>query len=584
MQAVDEKWYRFYSWLLTIAGVSVFVVSLLALTAAQFKHLQANGFTTLTLSLACILLLYRLFAFNFVKKRYELRMACLGLNLLMMLQSINFINSTGHLHSWYHISWLIMIFFGGMFGIYMILSFVVLTSLYMVLIMTNIPGRVTFDGYSFLVLGMNFVVGVASYYFWRRFYIDQESVKVAQLSGALKTKQRQSETLLESIGDGIIVTDTQHKISLLNSAAAKMTEWSGDEAVGVDVQLVVKLLKEDGQELPLLENPFQQVLKKLEHTGAVLQLVGRQGQHRTISLLVSPVLSQKNNDIMGLVAVFRDVSAARAEERRRADFISTASHEMRTPVAAIEGYLALAMNDNVSKIDTKAREFLEKAHLSTQHLGKLFQDLLTSAKAEDGRLANHPQVVELGSYLEQLTNDLRFAATKKNLGMEFVLGTKEPTLIDASKGSMNKVVQPLYYVYVDPDRIREVISNIFDNAVKYTDSGKISLGLTGNEDIVQLYIRDTGAGIPADDIPHLFQKFYRVDSSATRTIGGSGLGLFICQKIVELYHGHLWVESEVGHGSTFYINLPRLNTQQAMEAQAKDAEVAPPPPAASLTS
>src|SRR3546814_7028743 len=89
--------------------------------------------------------------------------------------------------------------------------------------------------------------------------------------------------------------------------------------------------------------------------------------------------------------------------------------------------------------------------------------------------------------------------------------------------------------HADPDRLREVITNLFDNAVKYTEQGKISIGLTGNDDIVQVYVKDTGPGVAPEDVPHLFQKFYRVDNSATRTIGGTGLGLFLCRKIIELY-------------------------------------------------
>ncbi len=124
---------------------------------------------------------------------------------------------------------------------------------------------------------------------------------------------------------------------------------------------------------------------------------------------------------------FSETSASkRGEEQQRADFVSTASHEMRTPVAAIEGYLALAMNDKVAQIDSKAREYLEKAHSSTQHLGKLFQDLLTSAKAEDGRLTSHPVVTEMGSYIEQLAGDLRFGAEKKGLKMELVTNSASP--------------------------------------------------------------------------------------------------------------------------------------------------------------
>jgi signal transduction histidine kinase len=119
--------------------------------------------------------------------------------------------------------------------------------------------------------------------------------------------------------------------------------------------------------------------------------------------------------------------------------------------------------------------------------------------------------------------------------------------------------------------MREVITNLFDNAVKYTDTGKISIGLTGNDQVVQFSIKDTGHGIPAEDQTHLFQKFYRVDNSATRTIGGTGLGLFICKKIVELYQGRIWVESEFGKGSTFFINLPRLTTQKAEAMMAQEA-------------
>lgn len=281
---------------------------------------------------------------------------------------------------------------------------------------------------------------------------------------------------------------------------------------------------------------------------------------------MSPVIDNLNK-VSAAVIGFRNISVERAEEQQRADFISTASHEMRTPVAAIEGYLSLALNAKVATIDSRASSYLQKAYTSTQHLGKLFQDLLTSAKAEDGRLSSHPIVVEMGSFLEQLAGDLKFSAEKKNLFSEFVIGSSKN--IDASLNNLSEEhkVKPLYYVLVDPDRMTEVITNLFDNAVKYTDEGKISIGLTGDNDIVQCYVRDTGTGIPKEDIPHLFQKFYRVDNSSTRTIGGTGLGLFISKKIVELYQGRIWVESELGKGTTFLINLPRISDQKAIQMQ-----------------
>jgi signal transduction histidine kinase len=139
-------------------------------------------------------------------------------------------------------------------------------------------------------------------------------------------------------------------------------------------------------------------------------------------------------------------------------------------------------------------------------------------------------------------------------------------------------VAPLYYALADPDRLREVITNLFDNAVKYSEKGRITIGLTGDDRVVQFFVRDTGHGIPAEDIPHLFQKFYRVDNSNTRTIGGTGLGLFISRKIIELYGGRIWVESKLDEGSTFYINLPRLSSAKAEElkkAEAADTQLKP---------
>ncbi len=384
---------------------------------------------------------------------------------------------------------------------------------------------------------------------------------------SLKAEQLQTETLLRSVADGIFVIDTSGKIKIINPAGAELVGWPVDEAVNLDVGAVVKLYQIDGKDLPDASNPFKEVISAKQAVKNSFQLNTRDGKKRVVSLVISPVVLPPKYELSGAVAVMRDISRQHQEEMQRAEFISTASHEMRTPVAAIEGYLALAMNDRVSNIDSKARDYLEKAHASTQHLGKLFQDLLTSAKAEDGRLSNRSAVVELGSLLDQVTQDLRFAAEKKGLAMEFIVGSG--SAIDASRDANSKVVQPLYYVYADPDRLREVITNIFDNAIKYTDTGKISVGVTGNTELVQFFIRDTGAGIPADDIPHLFQKFYRVNNALTRTQGGTGLGLFITRKIVELYGGRIWVESEIGKGTTFYINMPRLSSQKAIELKAQ---------------
>lgn len=386
------------------------------------------------------------------------------------------------------------------------------------------------------------------------------------LANNLRDEKLKSEIILKTIEDGVILLDDQKTIQLFNPGAAKITGWTTEEAKGLDYHAVVKLLDEKDTPYTEKDSPFTQAYKDGEtvrDNKAIL--LSRSEKRIPLSLSVTPLVDD-NKQTRGAVAVFRDVSQEREKEERAAEFISTASHEMRTPVAAIEGYLSLALNDKVSTIDQRARGYLDKAHSSTQHLGQLFQDLLTSAKAEDGRLTNHPSVVEMGGFLEQLAQDLRFAAEKKNLPVEFVVGS-HVSVTSNPNAAVGRTIRPLYYAHIDPDRVREVVTNLFDNSVKYTAQGKISIGLTGNETVVQIYIKDTGPGIAAEDVPHLFQKFYRVDNSATRTIGGTGLGLFICRKIIELYNGKIWVESELGKGSTFYINLPRLSTSQASNLQ-----------------
>jgi PAS domain S-box-containing protein len=393
----------------------------------------------------------------------------------------------------------------------------------------------------------------------------QAAVQPAPSSPSILGDPR-SENILEAVSDGIVVINPQGIITLFNTAAGYLAGWKTKDALNIDYRSVFKLCDQKGNPYTDDTNPFSLALREgraRRDSDATLITQGS-GKHISVSISISP-LTDKQGKFNGVVGIMRDVSEEKMAERQRSEFISTASHEMRTPVAAIEGYLALAMNDKVSKVDAKARNYLAKAHESAQHLGSLFQDLLSSSKAEDGRLINHPEVIEMGSFLGQLSEDLRFGAEKKQLAVEFVVGVSGASMNAESEAGSIRVVQPLYHVYADPERIREVVTNIFDNAVKYTDHGKISIGLTGDDNVVQVYVKDTGSGIAREDIPHLFQKFYRVDNTTTRTIGGTGLGLFISRKIIEMYNGRIWVESEPGKGSTFYINLPRLSKDKVTE-------------------
>lgn len=566
MEAVDKRWYIGYTWWIVINAILILCVGVAGLFLPVLRdNFDAWGIAPTTIFLAVATLLYRVTLYKNHSDKYGLNFATFVISLLQISNAINLVNLTGWEHSIYIVIIFTMLFFSGIVGIYPILGAGLLLSLYALIKFPFLYSSPDIRTISILLIG--YALCFVSYFVWRGQYIDQESQKVSRLSSMVKNKQQQSEILIGSIADGVIVTDTQGKINLMNPGASKMTGWPTEEALNVDVRSVLKLAQEDGKPLESNEDIFAQVFAQKNNFSRTMSIISRDNKKTIASLVISPVKKADDDELLGAVAVIRDVGAERQIEQQRADFISTASHEMRTPVAAIEGYLALAMNPNVSKIDNKAKEYLEKAHSSTQHLGQLFQDLLTSAKAEDGRLTSHPVVVEMGEFVESLADDLRFSAEKKGLGVEFVINsaTQGEDVIDTSKEL--KQIRPLYYSFVDPDRIREVVTNIFDNAVKYTPEGKVSLGLTGNNEVVQIRVSDTGPGIPADDIPHLFQKFYRVDNTATRTVGGTGLGLFICKKIVELYSGNIWAESKVGTGSTFYINLPRLSSAKAEQVK-----------------
>jgi len=569
---VPKHWYRLYYSFMLLVSLGI-AGACLAVKFVPTLHRGAGYGLTMTVGLlALIHVLYSFAAMGLVKRIGWPLMTLVGsfLFTVMLLAALVHTDLTSESLP-YIVAWCLSAALSGMLSLPILLGSFFLVSI--CILQQSKFQLASVSVWGWIWFGLEFVMFTCSYYFWRNKFVNTEEVKLSRLSGMVKTGQQQAYILIQSITDGVIVIDTEGKISLINPAAAQMTEWPVDEATGVDVKLVVNLNQENGKDLEPEASPFKITLDRKEGNSKILQLKGRNGKIQVISLVVSPVITPDTTDLVGAVAVMRDISEEHAAEQQRAEFISTASHEMRTPVAAIEGYLALALNEKVSTIDNRARGFLEKAHSSTQHLGKLFQDLLTSAKAEDGRLSSHPVPIEMGSFLQQLSDDLSFSAKKKGLAVEFVIGSTDN--IDATQSTndvaSNHVLKPLYYALADADRMREVITNLFDNAVKYTDEGKISIGLTGDNEVVQFYIKDTGPGIPADDVPHLFQKFYRVDNSATRTIGGTGLGLFICRKIVELYHGSIWVESKVGEGSTFFINLPRIDTQKAAELEASEA-------------
>ena len=371
------------------------------------------------------------------------------------------------------------------------------------------------------------------------------------------------KAILDAVDDGILAVNSKGNILAINPAAEQITGWNGSDAVGLVFDSVLKITNNEGGEMIEISNPVNRVLKTGENfTTRDLFIKTQSGKIIPIFLAVNSIDGQNS----GVVVVFRDISKELKDNREQAEFISTASHEMRTPVASIEGYIGLALNPATATIDARAKSYLQKAHENTKHLGQLFQDLLDITKAEDGRLKNEPVVLDAIEFSRNIWEGLKPKAEAKGLSYTF-----EP---DNHKTG-EKTLTPVFFIHADRDHLHEILNNLFENAIKYTPSGMVSVNITGDNNNVQISVKDSGIGIPAEDIPHLFQKFYRVDNSETREINGTGLGLFLSRKLTESIGGFLDVESEYKKGSTFTVKLPRITRENAEKLKAiEDAKKA----------
>lgn len=393
-----------------------------------------------------------------------------------------------------------------------------------------------------------------------------------------------AEMALNNIHDGVIITDKNGVMRFINPAGVVMTECgSPNDAIGLDYGILMRLETKEGRELSEAENPLIQAMRTNQQLDNFECCLITSKSSKRIPISISALLSSDMGQ--NRIITFRDITKELIEEGEQTEFISTASHEMRTPVATIDGYISLALNPQTATIDERARGYLTAAEKASKHLGKLFQDLLDVTKLDDGKIKPHFEPVEMVSLVKGIAND--YIARAKESKINFTFGSSEsPTF----GGQINQVV----YGFVDVNFMREILDNLVDNALKYTpEGGSVYVNVRGDGDRVLINVTDTGIGISSDDIGHIFQKFYRADNSDTRTIGGTGLGLYLVKQRVEAMGGKVWAESAFGEGSTFFVSLPRITgdeyekrmiavrNQQIQEQMRTQARQMPAPPTTS---
>jgi len=369
--------------------------------------------------------------------------------------------------------------------------------------------------------------------------------------------------VLNTIDSGVIIVLPTGVIEYINPAAVSLLGGQmAQNFLGAKLEDILKLENGQGIAIPAQNNlVFYAVNNGQNYTTREYFLVNLQGQKKPVAFKIITAHSPKNERIV----TFYDITSELEAESEQTEFISTASHEMRTPVASIEGYLGLALNPKTATIDERAKKYLEEAHKSSQHLGKLFRDLLDVTKLDDKRIKAHLTPIEVTSTVRSIAEGQIPKMSEKNI--HFTFGS-------SSSANMNggRVINQEVFAAVDVDFLREIINNLIENAIKYTNNGGgIWVNVRGDGDRVLINVTDTGIGISPEDSKHVFQKFYRADNSETRTIGGTGLGLYIVKERVEAMSGSTWVESTFGEGSTFYVAFPRLTYEEYLRRKQIEA-------------
>lgn len=341
----------------------------------------------------------------------------------------------------------------------------------------------------------------------------------------INQEKEQLSSILTSMTDAVITFNRDHTILLSNPQAEKLLQkW------------FFQIGTTKGQPIPVeMDHMLDHVLHLEEEINEELEM---QGNYYAIS--ISPLYS--GDSVRGAVAVLRDMTEQHKLDKLRSDFIANVSHELRTPIAMLQGYSEAIVDDLVTS-EEEQREIMKIIYEESQRMGRLVTDLLDLARMESGRMRLYKENVSIESVIRRITQ--KFAQTAKESSIHL---TFESTVSDELK------------VEIDEDRIEQVLTNLIDNAIRHTpQEGKVNVLVEQENAFVKITVQDTGSGIPKEDLPFVFERFYKADKSRTRGKGGTGLGLAIAKNMVEAHDGTIWVTSEEQVGTTFEFNLPIKN-------------------------
>lgn len=362
--------------------------------------------------------------------------------------------------------------------------------------------------------------------------------------GRLRTLRRQSDSILESVGDGIYGIDLEGKVTFVNSAAAQMLGYKQDEMLGRNMHSLIHHTRTDGTPYDDADSPIRKSLNNFDTVRISDEVFWRKdGSSFPVEYVARPqieahALESGGLKTVGVVVAFTDTTERRALDRMKDEFISTVSHELRTPLTSLRGALGLLAGGALSNRPEKTQQMLEIAISNSDRLVRLVNDILDLERISSGK-------AELHCTLNSAEDLLRRAATTQQTG------TPKPNIriFFAAHGVS---------VWADSDRILQTLNNLISNAIKFSPAGSeihlTARNLDENEAIIE--VRDQGRGIPADKLEHIFDRFQQGDASDSRALGGTGLGLAICHSIVKQHGGRIWADSAPDQGTTVHFTLP----------------------------
>lgn len=349
----------------------------------------------------------------------------------------------------------------------------------------------------------------------------------------IATEKSKIKTIINCMGDGVLVCDSEGYIVLTNPAACRMLKLSESCLVG-------NLISQVNLD-PELSKTIEESLKSvgLSYTSVSQELSIGESQEIFLRAHTAPVKDDQGETI-GAVTVLQDISHLKELDKMKSEFIAMVTHELRAPISAVEQQLSVILNRMAGDISEKQEKLLLRAKERTKGLLALIKDLLDLSKIEAGRMVQYKEPLSLQEVIQKVIDLMKVEADHKKIDLQFPAPSQDPIVL------------------ADRTSMEGIFTNLISNAIKYTpEGGTVVVTLTEEGGFAKATVSDTGIGIKKEDLPRIFDKFYRVKSIETRQIVGTGLGLSIVKSIVDAHLGSISVESEEGGGTTFTVILPK---------------------------